>query len=179
MLCVTIHLSTAAAHTPEQAVVHVMLCHAVWCHRYEEDEERRERFYYSMLGGGGAPPTSACPDVARLVVQQHFNCPSAWCILPLQVVWPVPAVALGIMRLAVCLVMGPRARACMRRPLMRRRPQQHHCGAGACCSVLPATPGPSPCGLHETLLTPGLPLHTLPSPRYAHVLFPAHRTFLR
>jgi hypothetical protein len=56
-----------------------MLC------RYEEDEERRERFYYTMLGGGGTPPRSACPDVARLVVQQHFNCPSAWCILPLQV----------------------------------------------------------------------------------------------
>lgn len=54
-------------------------------HRYEEDEERRERFYYTMLGGGGTPPASACPDVARLVVQQHFNCPSAWCILPLQV----------------------------------------------------------------------------------------------
>jgi 4-alpha-glucanotransferase len=60
------------------------LCLAVLC-RYEEDEERRERFYYTMLGGGGAPPVSACPDVARLVVQQHFNCPSAWCILPLQV----------------------------------------------------------------------------------------------
>lgn len=59
-----------------------MLCVA---RRYEEDEERRERFYYTMLGGGGTPPVSACPDVARLVVQQHFNCPSAWCILPLQV----------------------------------------------------------------------------------------------
>jgi hypothetical protein len=38
-----------------------------------------------MLGGGGSPPESACPDVARLVVQQHFNSPSVWCILPLQV----------------------------------------------------------------------------------------------
>ncbi|WIA18222.1 hypothetical protein OEZ85_009694 [Tetradesmus obliquus] len=51
---------------------------------YEEDPERRERFYYSMLGCGGSPPESACPEVARLVVQQHFNCPSVWCILPLQ-----------------------------------------------------------------------------------------------
>jgi hypothetical protein len=56
----------------------------VFC-RYEEDPERRERFYYTMLGGGGSPPESACPEVARLVVQQHFNCPSVWCILPLQV----------------------------------------------------------------------------------------------
>jgi hypothetical protein len=53
--------------------------------RYEEDPDRRERFYYTMLGGGGSPPASACPEVARLVVQQHFNCPSVWSILPIQV----------------------------------------------------------------------------------------------
>ena len=58
--------------------------HAFPCCRYEEDPERRERFWYTMLGGGGHPPASACPDVTRLVVQQHFNCPSVWAILPLQ-----------------------------------------------------------------------------------------------
>lgn len=95
-----------ASDTPVNSSIHThtstgcRACHAGVCHRYEEDEERRERFYYSMLGGGGAPPASACPDVARLVVQQHFNCPSAWCILPLQV-RPAPAVALGVMRVAV------------------------------------------------------------------------------
>lgn len=77
--------------------------------RYEEDEERRERFYYTMLGGGGTPPSSACPDVARLVVQQHFNCPSAWCILPLQV-WLTPSTGPAgepALRDVLCMVLWP------------------------------------------------------------------------
>jgi hypothetical protein len=85
-------------------------------HRYEEDSERRERFYYTMLGGGGMPPESACPDVARLVVQQHFNSPSVWCILPLQVcgacVGCVCVCVRACVRVRVCVcvcVLGVRA----------------------------------------------------------------------
>ncbi|GBF89315.1 4-alpha-glucanotransferase [Raphidocelis subcapitata] len=51
---------------------------------YEEDADRRERFYYSMLGGAGPPPAECDPDIAKLVVSQHCNSPSALCILPVQ-----------------------------------------------------------------------------------------------
>ncbi|KAI8466522.1 MAG: cytosolic 4-alpha-glucanotransferase [Monoraphidium minutum] len=61
-------------------------CHDVTPLRawYEEDPERRERFYYTMLGGAGLPPPECGPDISRLVVQQHCNCPSALCMLPIQ-----------------------------------------------------------------------------------------------
>lgn len=54
-------------------------------HRYEEDADRRERFYYSQLGGAGPPPATCTPDIMRVVVQQHLNSPSVFCILPIQV----------------------------------------------------------------------------------------------
>jgi hypothetical protein len=88
--------------------------------RYEEDPERRERFYYTMLGGGGSPPESACPEVARLVVQQHFNCPSVWCILPLQVTgWSCGCV------LCVC--------ACVPAWMCSRAATAPAYGASCCC----------------------------------------------
>ena len=53
--------------------------------RYEEDADRRERFYYTMLGGAALPPADCDPEISRLVVSQHCNCPSVLCILPIQV----------------------------------------------------------------------------------------------
>ncbi|MEW5319247.1 MAG: hypothetical protein WDW38_010411 [Sanguina aurantia] len=51
---------------------------------YESDPDRAERYYCQVLGGCGEAPAECIPEVMRVVVQQHLNCPSLWAIFPLQ-----------------------------------------------------------------------------------------------
>ncbi|KAF8403572.1 hypothetical protein HHK36_011676 [Tetracentron sinense] len=51
---------------------------------WEEDEERRCRFYKGVVGSNEMPPSQCVPEVAKSILQQHFEAPSMWAIFPLQ-----------------------------------------------------------------------------------------------